>query len=804
MVEGWIVDAYLDEISEKMVLWIKEECGKVTKHLIGWTSFLHVKADLDDLEKLESKLRKIEYQMLYGDMKISREYRLTSHESSFPSEVLRISLSKPSKIKQVADVISALGEWNKYEIFSVDSKPSQRFLLGKKIFPFGKIRISGDNIIPLDVNNNLSYMPLLKQIMIKINSRSNQSNINLSEEIYGVTITDMGTLGKKSDNITFDIAFDCKDNPDNFIEKIEQLVNTIDPDVIITFGGDNFDFPILMKIASDKGQTLRIGRNMHDIKLRRRAVTTRSYGRIIRSDAYHALEGRIHIDMSTSFIGKEGGMEGICELSQMSCISAQDVSRLSPGSIISAVQIKQSMEDGVLVPWKKNRPEDFKTGTQMLISDRGGFYLDPRPGIYQNVYELDFASLFPSIIATRNISPETMNCRCCEVSKKDNFRTGILPINPEKAAKEIEYRQKSNKRLQLLVPEIDIHTCTKRYGFLGRVVAPIIQRRKFLKSQIKSKNDSWDRRQNVLKWLLVTCFGYTGYRNARFGRIECHEAICAWSRQMIIDAMNEAQEDGWECLHAIVDSIWLVDSRQRNSEELDKSISNLMARIESKSGVTIELEDIYDWIAFVPNKSTGVGSLNKYFAYGKKGWKIRGIELRQHSTCKWIKEIQTSVLEKLREGFPKKGVRKCIDIFHQEIFRLRNNEIPLSELIIARRVRYNIGENKVLNLTAAALLREAQIGDKTFPGQKIRFLVVGKDRKSPLDRIRLESEIKLEKSSILWQKPDFEYYHNLALRATFALLSPFGISEEDIILRGCVQTTLDTWLSNSTSRRLGT
>ena len=55
--------------------------------------------------------------------------------------VLRISLTKPSKIKQVADVISALGEWDKYEIFSVDSKPSQRFLLSEKIFPFGKIRI---------------------------------------------------------------------------------------------------------------------------------------------------------------------------------------------------------------------------------------------------------------------------------------------------------------------------------------------------------------------------------------------------------------------------------------------------------------------------------------------------------------------------------------------------------------------------------------------------------------------------------------------------------------------------------------
>jgi len=386
MVEGWILDTYLDEISEKMVLWIKEDCGKVTKHFIGWNSFLHVKADSDDLKKLESKLRKTEYQMLYGDMNFSREHRLTSHENYLPSEVLRISLTKPSKIKQVADVISALGDWDKYEIFSVDSKPSQRFLLGKKIFPFGKIRISGNNIIPLDVNKNLSNIPPLKLVMIKINAKTNESNINLSEGIYGVTITDMGILGKKSDDISFDVTFDCKDNQHNFIEKIEQLVNTIDPDVIVTFGGDNYDFPTLMEIASDKGQSLKIGRNMHDIKVRRRAVTTRSYGRIIRSDAYHALEGRIHIDMSTSFIGKEGGIEGICELSQISCIPAQDVSRLSPGSIISAVQIKQSMEDEVLVPWKKNRPEDFKTGTQMLISDRGGFYLDPKPGIYQKVY----------------------------------------------------------------------------------------------------------------------------------------------------------------------------------------------------------------------------------------------------------------------------------------------------------------------------------------------------------------------------------------------------------------------------------
>ena len=43
-----------------------------------------------------------------------------------------------------------------------------------------------------------------------------------------------------------------------------------------------------------------------------------------------------------------------------------------------------------------------------------------------------------------------------------------------------------------------------------------------------------------------------------------------------------------------------------------------MSKIEAKSGVPIELEDVYEWIAFVPNRTTGVGALTKYFAHGNK------------------------------------------------------------------------------------------------------------------------------------------------------------------------------------------
>ena len=60
----------------------------------------------------------------------------------------------------------------------------------------------------------------------------------------------------------------------------------------------------------------------------------------------------------------------------------------APGAVISAIQVRTAMQDGVLIPWRKNRPEDTTTGWELLHADRGGLHLDPRPGIHVDVFEL--------------------------------------------------------------------------------------------------------------------------------------------------------------------------------------------------------------------------------------------------------------------------------------------------------------------------------------------------------------------------------------------------------------------------------
>ena len=67
-------------------------------------------------------------------------------------------------------------------------------------------------------------------------------------------------------------------------------------------------------------------------------------------------------------------------------------------------------------------------------------------------------------------------------------------------------------------------------------------------------NAIYEARQSVLKWILVTSFGYLGYNNAKFGRIDAHIAVCAFDRQILLQAAKIAERQGFRVLHGIVDS----------------------------------------------------------------------------------------------------------------------------------------------------------------------------------------------------------------------------------------------------------
>ena len=784
---GWVIDAQLSDTGRHMDVWIIDVEGNVNRICIPWCPCIHVHAENRLLHNLPQWLNLPEIAEKFSIGPIRMVKRRLSLDEFEMHNVLEIDVLDSRKIRKAAQHIEARGDHHRYSLFSVDAHLAQRFFIEFGISPFQFVEWDGDSFSLVDENDN---WPKMKVIELNFEYHSNNGFETLKSYLKKIEIFQWdGFLPKRK----LDSVVQRKHCGMEFLTEFEHCINRLNPDIIVTRGGDALHFAALDKLAKRVGFDMNLSRTECELKPRSMSRVVHSYGQVIRKDAYFPLNGRLHIDLRASFIVREGGILGLFELSRHSRQSPQDISRLSPGSVISAIQMRIAMEDGVLVPWKKNRAEDTKTAWELLATDRGGLYLDSKPGVYSDVIELDFASLFPSIIATRNISPETLNCACCQTTTEFPTTDMFVPLNPNDAERTFRQRARvdvfsskifpSANASALQVPGLKTHTCARTHGFLGRVVAPIIERRMQLKNQRKRKGDLFDLQQNALKWLLVTCFGYTGYKNARFGRIEAHEAICAWAREILLTTISIAEDDGWDVLHAIVDCVWIENKSLETREEKIEAAMQLSQKVTKLIGIPLEFEDIYDFIGFLPSRMHGAGSLTKYWAYGQNGFKLRGIEARQHSTCEWISELQKRSLEILKNNLDNGGKynsvavqQTIITMLHDEIKRLNSEGIDPKSLVVTRRVTKRIQDFSVSTNTQQALIRARKLGQDILPGRKVRFVATKPSPGVPESRVILLEELSGNSKFRI----DSEYYQNLAVRAIWAILGPFGWSDDEI------------------------
>ena len=140
----------------------------------------------------------------------------------------------------------------------------------------------------------------------------------------------------------------------------------------------------------------------------------------------------MHLDRHNSFALAETGLAGLIEQARVAKVDLQHMARTTTGTGITSMQLETACRDGLLIPYRKQEPEAFKSALELLHTDQGGLVFAPIIGYHEQVGELDFSSMYPSIMTRFNISPETVNCLCC--------------------------RHEPTAR----VPEIDHHTCRHR------------------------------------------------------------------------------------------------------------------------------------------------------------------------------------------------------------------------------------------------------------------------------------------------------------------------------------------------------
>lgn len=287
---------------------------------------------------------------------------------------------------------------------------------------------------------------------------------------------------------------------------------------------------------------------------------------------------------------------GICHKGHVPVEDIYYSSRYLDGAILTYLK-----KHGVVAP---NKPKNaIRNGDDDKFS--GAYVKDPIPGLYDWVVDLDATSMYPSIIMSLNISPES------KIKKIDNFNIELFRKNSEDIVNNTNWPLTYKQLREKLSDEFCISANGvvykrykkefngKDYEYVDYGVIPTIldkwfkERVEYRKlasenNMIKEKFDFYDRRQHVQKILLNSLYGVLGLPSFRFYDLDNAESVTKTGVELIKFAenssnfyfKNKVKDDDTSKSHIIY-----IDT-----DSLFFSVKELIPDIENKTDEQMSLE----------------------------------------------------------------------------------------------------------------------------------------------------------------------------------------------------------------------
>ncbi len=377
------------------------------------------------------------------------------------------------------------------------------------------------------------------------------------------------------------------------------------------------------------------------------------------------------------------------EISRVTKTPLSDASISLAGQLVEFELMNASQEANAIIP---NIPSAEEVAERTRNPIQGAYVKIPVPGLYENIAVFDFRGLYPSIIISHNVDPYTRNCSCCGQNEVHLSPTGA-------------------------------RFCKKHDGLVPKTLRRLIERRNKVKDEMKKaqgeEKELLSARNQVLKILNNSFYGYLAYPRSRWYSRECGESVTAWGRKYIQDTIAKAEKEGFNVLYSDTDSIMLVLGSKTEKDALDfmKNINKALP-----DTMELELEGFFPRGVFVSKKGKDAkGARKKYALINKEGKiKIRGFELVRRDWSAIAKQTQIAVLDAiLKEGSKEKAVKMVQDT----IKRLEEGKVPLEELVIYTQITKDPKRYEIMSPELSAAKKAIQRGVPLQKGSVIGFVI---------------------------------------------------------------------------------
>jgi len=691
----------------------------------GFLPYIYaLSSDLDRAKKsLEALVVKKE-DLEIRAVKVEKASRIVLGEKT---DVLKVYLTHPQDVvefREIAKTADGVDDIREYDI-----PFTRRFLMDFRLSPFrvikvkgekkeenGIVRIDAERIEPDEKEHSLDELKVLS-FDIEVYNPETVPRVGRDPMIMASFAEPGGWKRVISWRATKEKVdyLEVVEDEKALIEAIVRTVKERDPDIIVTYNGDQFDFEYLKERAKLNKVKLQLGRgsdlsfvhrgrfNAAKMKGRahidlyhvvfniiRRNLSLPKYTLETLSEKYLEVPKRplaidiwkawdTDVDILVKYSGEDAvvtaklAMEFLplqVEFAKLTRSTLFDCSRMTSGQLVEILLLNKAADTGQVAPNKPKYGEKkarFESG-----SIKGAYVKEPKKGIQDDLAVFDFRSLYPTIIVSFNIDPTVMDCGCCGSGEGRHF-------------------------------------CGKRKGFIPEILKEVLERRGEIKKALKKKQDKrLDAQQYALKLLANSFYGFFGYMGARWYSKECAEEITRLGREYIQKTIKEAEVFGFEVVYSDTDSLFVT------GKSLETTAPEFLALINSKlPGImNLELEGLYKRGLFVTKK--------RYALIGKDG-KIttKGLEVVRRDWAKIAKDTQQKVLRTVLEGKPEAAA----DIVKEVIARLKSGKVLKDELVIYTQMIKSAGEYKNDSPHVAVAKKIIKAGGRVETGTLIGFIV---------------------------------------------------------------------------------
>lgn len=750
-----------DYTDDKIRLTGKDEKGRTVSLLVDFDPYFYALPDKID-NKIKQKILGIKEPKV---KRITEEWKIIGSERK---KLLKVYAHKHEDIPKIRDAIKDFPEIGHDGCYEYSINFYRRYLIDNQFSPGEWFEAEPDKKgFAKKIKKTKPLEPRLKSLAFDIETYDEGSETSI------VMISLYGSLKKV---LTYKkgphpVYVEVLKNEKEMLQKFVEIVKKEDPDLIYGYNSDEFDFKFIHERAQELKVKLDLGRDMSAVKFTRRArISSAEIQGRVHVDLFNFVSNILAVNLQTEVLGlgevsseiigdKKMEMQleeifecwrkdmaklasyclkdseltfklgqkllpQILELCRLTGQTPFDVSRMMYSQLVEWYLSKRAFATGRIIP---NQPKfDEIRKRRMRRPYAGGFVKEPVEGLHKNIAVLDFRSLYPTIIASHNISPETLNCRCCREEK---------------------------------VPEIDFHFCKKRKGFVSTIIEEIVKKR----TEVRGKDRL---REQALKIIANATYGYLAFPGSKWYCHECAESAAAWGRFYIKKIIREAEAEGFSVIYSDTDSVFLT------SEKIRDKTKKFLAKInKSLPGIMeLDLQGFYNRGLFVSTK-VGRGAKKRYALIDGKGeLTIRGFETVRRDWCSLAKELQRKVLWFILDKNDPEGAKNYVK---ETVEKLRQRKVDMKDLVIHEQLTKNLKDYEQIGPHVIAARKMKERGQPVGPGMVIMF-VIKKGSGSISQRAEPFESVKISDVD-----PDY-YVNNQIVPVAMRVLGVLGVTEDEL------------------------